>query len=215
MDDDGQHTPVGISTLLNSLTSDIDVMYGVPDKDEHNLFRNLLSRFAKVFIFGALGIENARHISALRLIRSEVFSSVNFSDLPSGTLDVIINWNTNRISWTEVKMIQRPHGKSNYRLTGLIRFAFNMVTNYSTRPLRIATAIGTLGFLATGVFTVLIGIATVNGDIQVPGYASIAILVSALGSIQLLSLGIMGEYLGKVHERSSNRPTFSIRETWN
>jgi glycosyltransferase involved in cell wall biosynthesis len=215
MDDDGQHTPSGIQTLLNSLTPELDVIYGVSDIEEHNFFRNFTSRFAKSFIFRALGIENARHISAFRLLRRNVISNVEFSSLSRGTLDVIINWNTNRISWTKVRMIQRPQGKSNYRLIGLIRFAFDMITNYSTRPLRFATILGTFGFLLTSAFAVFVGFASFNGNIKVPGYASIMILVSALGSIQLVTLGIVGEYLGKIHEKSSNKPIFNIRQVWN
>jgi glycosyltransferase involved in cell wall biosynthesis len=214
MDDDGQHTPAGISTLLNSLTPDQDVIYGISDREEHNFYRNFASRFAKAFIFRVLGIKNARHISAFRLLRQNVISNVEFSNLSPGTLDVIINWNTNKISWAEVRMIQRPHGKSNYRLMGLIRFAFDMITDYSTRPLRFATIFGTLGFLFTSAFAAFVGVASITGNINVPGYASIMILVSALGSIQLLTLGIMGEYLGKIHEKSSNRPNFNIRQIW-
>lgn len=215
MDDDGQHTPSGILTLLNSLTPELDVIYGVSDVEEHNLFRNFSSRFAKAFIFRVLGIKNARHISAFRLLRRNVISNVEFSSLSRGTLDVIINWNTSKISWTEVRMIQRPQGKSNYRLMGLIRFTFDMITDYSTRPLRFATIFGIFGFILTSAFAGFVGVASIIGNIGVPGYASILILVSSLGSIQLLTLGIMGEYLGKIHEKSSKRTSFNIRQIWN
>jgi glycosyltransferase involved in cell wall biosynthesis len=215
MDDDGQHTPSGILALLNSMSPDLDLVYGVSSKEEHNFLRNLASRIAKEFIFRALGIKNARHISAFRLFRSEVVRNVDFYNLSNGTLDVIINWNTDKISWTEVKMIQRPRGKSNYNLLGLIRFAFDMITNYSTRPLRVATFFGVIGFLSTSTFAAVVSIASINGIIKVPGFASIAILISALGSIQLLTLGVIGEYLGKIHEKSSSKPSFTIRKTWN
>lgn len=215
MDDDGQHSPTGIPTLLKSLSPELDVVYGVSRKGEHNLFRNFASRSAKAFIFRALGIKNARHISAFRLLRREIITNIDFSNLSRGTLDVIINWNTAKISWTEVGMIQRPQGKSSYRLIGLIRFAFDMITNYSMRPLRVATMLGALGFLFTCAFAIFVGIASINGSIKVPGFSSIIILISALGSIQLLTLGIIGEYLGKVHEKSSHKPTFTIRKTWN
>lgn len=215
MDDDGQHEPSGIPTLLNSLVPELDVVYGISDQEEHSFYRNIASRIAKVFIFRVLGIKNARHISAFRLLRREVIANIDFSILSSGTLDVIINWNTDKISWTEIRMIQRPHGKSNYRLVGLIRFTFDMITNYSTRPLRVATVFGILGFFVTGAFAAFVVFASVNGIIKVPGYASIAILISTLGSIQLLTLGIIGEYLGKIHEKSFNKPTFTIRKKWN
>jgi undecaprenyl-phosphate 4-deoxy-4-formamido-L-arabinose transferase len=214
MDDDGQQTPKGIATLLKALLPELDVVYGVSSKGQHNPFRNIASRSVKAFIFRALGIKNARYISAFRLLRREVIRNIDFSNLSRGTLDVIINWNTDKISWIEVGMIQRPQGKSNYRLIELIRFAFDMITNYSTRPLRVATMFGALGFVFTSAFAAFVGIASINGMIKVPGFASVIILISGLGSIQLLTLGIIGEYLGKIHEKSSNKPTFTIRKTW-
>jgi glycosyltransferase involved in cell wall biosynthesis len=215
LDDDGQHTPAGISKLLSSLKPEFDVVYGIADKEEHNFLRNFLSILAKQVIFRVLGIKNARHISAFRLVRHEILRDVDFTNLSRGTLDVVIHWNTNRISWVKVKMLKRPHGRSNYRLRELIHFGLDMITNYSTAPLRFATFVGVIGFVASCGLAFHFGTESLSGNITVPGYASLSILITALGSIQLMSLGILGEYLSKIHEKSSSRPTFTIRETWN
>ena len=215
LDDDGQHTPAGISELLSSLKPEFDVVYGIADKEEHNFLRNLLSILAKQIIFRVLGIRNARHISAFRLVRHEILSNVDFTNLSRGTLDVVIHWNTSRISWVKVKVLKRHHGKSNYRLRGLIHFGLDMITNYSTAPLRLATLVGAIGFVTSCGLAFYFGAESLSGNITVPGYASLSILITALGSVQLMSLGILGEYLSKIHEKSSSRPTFTIRETWN
>lgn len=215
MDDDGQHTPSGLIQLLNSASPVHDVIYGIAEEEEHDLFRNFFSRFTKRIIFGVLGIKNARNISAFRLIRREIFHDIDFSNLSRGTLDVIINWNTTKISWTRVTMSKRSIGKSNYRLTSLVRFALDMVTNYSTRPLRIATISGAFGFIVSMCLAIYFGLQWLDGNVKVPGFTTLAILTCTLGSIQLLALGIIGEYLGKIHEKSSSRPAFTIRNTWN
>jgi hypothetical protein len=90
-----------------------------------------------------------------------------------------------------------------------------MITNYSTAPLRLASFIGAIGFVTSCGLAFYFGAMSLSGNITVPGFASLSILITALGSIQLMSLGILGEYLSKIHEKSSSRPTFTIRETWN
>jgi hypothetical protein len=102
-------------------------------------------------------------------------------------------------------------GKSNYTFTKLLKLAINMVTSYSTKPLRIATFVGFLGFILSFGLSCFYFYKAVSQEIRVDGFASLIILVGLLGSVQLITLGILGEYLGKVHERSTGKPTFAIR----
>jgi undecaprenyl-phosphate 4-deoxy-4-formamido-L-arabinose transferase len=87
-----------------------------------------------------------------------------------------------------------------------------MLTSYSTRPLRVASLFGLAGFFLSGAFAVSLYVRYLFGDITTPGFATIAILVSMLGSVQLVTLGILGEYLGVIHQRSIGKPIYVIRE---
>jgi H+/Cl- antiporter ClcA len=89
--------------------------------------------------------------------------------------------------------------------------ATSMVTSYSTKPLRIATFVGFIGFLLSFGLSCFYLYKALNQEIRVDGYASLIVLVGLLGSVQLITLGILGEYLGKVHERSTGKPSFLIR----
>lgn len=213
MDDDDQHSPESIQKLVEALTPEYDVVYGVAIEDEHGWFRNWTSRLIKSIFFRMLGIENARHISAFRIIRREVINSIDFSELSNGILDVVINWNTTRIKWISIPMQKRKVGKSGYTFYTLVKFALNMLSNYSIRPLRIASLVGLVSFALSALTALFFAIQSVLGNIQIPGFASISILVATLGSIQLVTLGIIGEYLGKVHEKSIGRPLFTVRST--
>jgi len=211
MDDDGQHLPSTVPLLLAELTSEIDIVYGVAAKDEHSWFRNLLSKQLKSIIFRGLGIQSSKKTSAFRAIRSDLFREVNWSNLSSGILEVAVSWNTTRIKAIEVPMERRKVGKSNYSIYKLLKFAIAMLISYSIRPLRVATVLGFVGFAFGLTLTTYYFFASVVNEVKVEGFATLAILISFFGSIQLITLGIIGEYLGKVHERNIGKPQFVIR----
>jgi undecaprenyl-phosphate 4-deoxy-4-formamido-L-arabinose transferase len=215
MDDDGQHLPRSISSLLDALTPDVDVVYGIAEKDEHSWWRNLGSRFFKGLVFRGLGIKNSSKTSAFRVIRAKVFDGIEFTGLSSGILEVAINWNTSRIKSIEVPMNIREIGKSNYSYYKLLKFAVAMLTSYSTRPLRFATLLGILGFMFSLFLTGYYMFFALRGGVKVEGFSTLVILISLLGSVQLITLGIIGEYLGKVHEKNIGKPVFVVRDVKN
>ena len=212
MDDDGQHLPESIPMLLEALTPDVDVVYGLAEQDEHSLARNLGSMFLKGLVFRGLGIKNSSKTSAFRAIRAKVLKGIEFAGLPSGILEVAINWNTSRIKSIKIPMTTRKIGKSNYSFYRLFKFAVAMMTSYSTRPLKLATFLGFLGFLFSLFFAVYYMFFALSGRIALEGFSALVILVSLLGSVQLITLGIIGEYLGKVHEKNIGKPLYVIRD---
>jgi len=215
MDDDGQHLPESIPLLLEALTPDIDVVYGIAEQDEHSWARNLGSRFFKSLVFRGLGIKNSNKTSAFRAIRTKIFRGIEFTGLSSGILEVAINWNTSRIKNIRVPMDFRKIGKSNYSLYKLFKFAVAMLTSYSTRPLKLATCLGFLGFIFSLFFMGYYVFMALTGGIKVEGFSTLVVLISLLGSVQLITLGIIGEYLGKVHEKNIGKPLFVIRDIKN
>ena len=214
MDDDGQHPVGSIYDLIVPLSGDVDVVYGVSKVEEHNVLRNFFSRATKYITYKLLNIPNAKNISAFRGFKRIAMKGVDFQGITSAVVDVVLHWNTNKFQTIQVEMSKRVKGKSNYNLYSLTKFAIQMITGYSVRPLRIATFAGLLTFFAS--FILLISIATqaLNGKIVVAGYASLSLFVLFLGSIQLLTLGLIGEYLGKVHEHSMGKPHYLVKKVF-
>jgi undecaprenyl-phosphate 4-deoxy-4-formamido-L-arabinose transferase len=211
MDDDGQHPVKNIYDLITPLCGDIDVVYGVARKEEHNFIRSFFSRASKYFTFKLLSIPNARNLSAFRGFKRIAIRGIDFKDLNSAVVDVVLHWNTNKFLTIKVDISKRMKGKSNYNFYTLTNFAIQMITGYSTRPLRIATVGGLLAFLASFITLISIVLQAVRGEIIVAGYASLSLFVLFLGSIQLLTLGLIGEYLGKVHEHSMGKPHYLVK----
>ncbi len=212
MDDDLQHPPEQIPRLLDALGDDIDLVYGVAKVEEHGFWRNLASRAVKSAMAITLGVDHARQISAFRAFRSDLRSPFLNVEDAFVSIDVILSWVTTRIASIEVEMERRAEAESNYNVRALFRHALNMVTGYSITPLKLVTMLGLVtalvGFLALVVVLVLY----FTGSTEVAGFTTLASMVALFAGAQMAAIGILGEYLGRLHFRSMHRPTFVIRD---
>jgi undecaprenyl-phosphate 4-deoxy-4-formamido-L-arabinose transferase len=213
LDDDLQNPPEDIPKLLAELKPGVDVVYGVSSEVRQNLFRRFTSKFTKAVFAKVLGFESAISISSFRAFRAQLKEGFAGDLGPHVSLDALLTWSTSRFSTVEVSHHPRRVGKSNYSLGKLIRFMLDTATSYSTRPLRLAT---TIGFITTlfGLLLLVwvVGNAIFVGD-SVPGFPFLAASIAVFSGVQLVVLGILGEYLGKIHFRAMNKPTFSVSET--
>jgi undecaprenyl-phosphate 4-deoxy-4-formamido-L-arabinose transferase len=211
MDDDGQHLPREIPTLMEALNIETDLVYGIPTKEEHGFIRSFASRFFKTMLFRILGIKNAKDISAFRIFRKSLLNGIDFQKISSGTVDVALHWNTTRIRTINTDMDKRSTGKSNYTLRSLVKFAIQMIIGYSVAPLKFALLIGLFGFLLSAGLSVYFFVLYFQGNVKVAGFSTITILITTLSSIQLVTLGILGEYVASIHQKSIGKPMFNIR----
>lgn len=213
IDDDLQNPPEEIPNLLAKLVNGVDVVYGVSTQVRQNVWRRFTSRTAKAIFAKVLGFESAISISSFRAFRTQLREGFAGELGPHVSLDALLTWSTSRFSTLVVEHYARRVGKSNYSFTKLVRFMLDTATSYSTRPLRLAT---TIGFITTlfGLLLLVwvVGNAIFVGD-SVPGFPFLAASIAVFSGVQLVVLGILGEYLGKIHFRAMNKPTFSVSET--
>lgn len=213
MDDDLQHSPSQIPTLLAALTDRVDVVYGAPERERHGLLRDLASQITKLVLQGSMGVQVAREVSAFRAFRTILREAFASYSSPYVSLDVLLTWGTRRFVAVRVPHERRKYGQSNYTLRKLITHALNMITGFSTLPLQIASMIGfTLAAFGAVILLYVIGSAVITG-VVVPGFAFLASVIAIFSGAQLFALGIMGEYLARIHFRAMERPVYSVRET--
>jgi undecaprenyl-phosphate 4-deoxy-4-formamido-L-arabinose transferase len=211
MDDDLQHPPESIHLVLDRLAEGYDVVYATPSRQQHGLLRSLASRITKRVLEGAMGAEVATRISAWRAIRREAISSFSGYRDAFVSIDVLLSWGTSRFAWVAVEHEPRRIGESNYTVRKLVRHALNMLTGYSTLPLRLASVIGFLFTLfGVGVLVYVVGRYLISGG-GVPGFPFLASVIAIFSGAQLFALGIIGEYLARMHARSMDRPVFVVR----
>lgn len=212
IDDDLQNPPEEIGTMLGALGSGYDVVYGYPEREQHGLLRDLASQITKVVLQSAMGLENARHVSAFRLFRTTLRLAFDDFRSPRLSIDALLTWGTTRFAAVPVRHDPRRVGASNYTFRKLLVHALNMVTGFTVLPLQFASLIGfVFTLLGFGALLYVVGRYFIDGS-AVPGFPFLASLISIFGGAQLFALGIIGEYLARVHFRLMDRPTYAIRE---
>ena len=211
IDDDLQHPPEEIFKLLNKLDESYDVVYGTPHKEPRGFWRNIASRATKVALQSTMGVKTARNVSAFRAFRTQVRDAFANYQGPFVSIDVLLTWGTKRFAAIPVRHDKRLTGKSNYTFRNLLIHAMNMMTGFSTLPLQLASLIGfILTFLGLIVLVYVIGRYLIQGG-SVPGFPFLASIISIFSGAQLFALGIIGEYLIRMHFRSMEKPPYVIR----
>jgi undecaprenyl-phosphate 4-deoxy-4-formamido-L-arabinose transferase len=212
LDDDLQHPPEEIPKLLDRLNDGYDVVYGITPELPHSRFRNLMSALTKRALAQAMGVHNIRDISAFRAVRTGLRAASADYESPSVMLDVLLSWGTSRFGTVHVRHDPRREGVSGYTFGKLVNQAMLVLTGFSTKPLRFASFVGFL-FTTFGIAVlayVLIQYWTVG---TLPGFPFLASLVAVFGGVQLFALGIFGEYLARVFDRSMDRPPYVVGQS--
>lgn len=213
MDDDLQHPPSEIVKLLAKIDEGCDVVYGKPAQEKHNLFRRLASQVTKLVLQNAMGAETARSISAFRAFRTPLRDAFANYNAPNVNLDVLLTWGTTRFAAVPVRHEPRTLGKSNYTFRKLMTHSINMVTGFSTVPLQLASMLG-FAMVAFGGLVLIYVLVRYLLENQAPaGFPFLASIVTIFSGAQLFAIGIIGEYLARMHMRSMNRPAYTVRES--
>ncbi len=210
MDDDLQHRPEEIARLLAPLADPlVDVVYGNAAEEEHRWWRNVTSRGIKRLL-ELMGVHHARLFSSFVAFRTDLREAFVQTSGPV-YVDVILSWATNSIVGVPVVMDHRTEGSSGYSFGSLVRLAWDMMSGYTTFPLRVVTWLGFLtSALGVGLFCYVLWSYFVTGP-GVEGWASQAAMTALFSGVIMLSLGIVGEYLGRLYGASMRRPTYLVR----
>ena len=212
MDDDLQHPPEEIPKLLGGLAKGADVVYGVPEREEHGFLRDIASITTKITLQNVMGAEIARNVCAFRAFRGEVCTSFAHYEGYFVSIDVLLTWGTNRFSVIPVRHQPRAQGTSGYTFRKLLTHAMNMMTGFTTMPLQIASWVGfAFTFFSFVVFSYVVLRFLFSGN-PVPGFPFLASIVGLFAGAQLFALGIIGEYLARIHLRSMQKPPYVVRQ---
>jgi glycosyltransferase involved in cell wall biosynthesis len=212
MDDDLQHPPEEIPRLLARLEEGFDVVYGAPKAEQNGLVRALASRITRLALSAAVGSDVAKNVSAFRVFPTQLREAFAAYQSPFVSIDVLLTWATTRFGATTVAFQPRHSGSSNYTFTKLVRHAFDMMTGFSTAPLQLASLIGfTCTLFGLAVFIYVFVRFCLEGS--VPGFPFLASIIAIFSGAQLFALGVIGEYLARMHFRSMKRPAYVVRTT--
>jgi undecaprenyl-phosphate 4-deoxy-4-formamido-L-arabinose transferase len=213
MDDDLQHPPEELPKLLARFAEGHDVVYGSPLEEQHGFLRDLASTVTKLSLQSATGAETARMISAFRVFKTRLREAFAYYNSPYVNLDVLLTWGSVRFSALRVRHDVRAGGQSSYNVRKLIRHTLNMMTGFSVMPLQMASVIGfTFTLFGIGILVFVLGRYFMNGS-SVAGFPFLASIIAIFSGAQLFALGIIGEYLARMHFRTMDKPAYAIGET--
>jgi len=214
MDDDLQNPPREIPKLLEKLEEGYDVVYGVARKRQQVWWKSLASVIVKRAIAYVMGSQTVREIGAYKAFRSDLRKAFDDFKSPDVLVDVLLSWGTTRFASVTVDEAPRKVGKSNYNLFKLIKVSLLVLTSYTTIPLRFASIVGFLFTLfGMGVLAYVLTVYFTAGSI--PGFPFLASTIIIFSGVQLFALGIIGEYLARVFERTGGKHTYLIGRTTN
>jgi undecaprenyl-phosphate 4-deoxy-4-formamido-L-arabinose transferase len=210
MDQDLQHPPHEIPRLLAKLDEGYDVVYGAPRRLPQGFWRNFMTASIKWILAKVIGLSAVRNVSAFRAFRTKLREAfVNFQS-PSLILDVLLSWGTTRFTSVEVDIAQAE--RTNYSFRMLVRAAMLILIGYSTLPLRFASWVGfVMTLFGMGVFIYVLLIYFIAGSL--PGFPFLASIIALFSGAQLFGLGIFGEYLARMFDRSMDKPSYVVHET--
>lgn len=210
IDDDLQNPPEEIIRLVDKLEEGYDVVYGVPTERNHTLIRNMGSHVLR-FILKAIGAKSSEGISSFRALRSFLAEGLADSTGQVVCLDVLFSWTTENFATLSVKHRARTRAQSSYTLTKLVKVAFDLIISYSSLPLKL---VGISGLVSVTVGLILFSLSVISwlGLVAAIPNGLLASCIFIVGGLQLAGLGIVGEYLIRLHSSAVKQPPFRIAE---
>ncbi|MBF0391886.1 MAG: glycosyltransferase family 2 protein [Alphaproteobacteria bacterium] len=213
MDDDLQHSPSDIPALYAKIVEGADVCYVTFAKHHHAAWKLWGSRLNDVMARYLLGKPKNLYLSSFKAFRREIAEEIGNYPGPFVYIDGLILASTGNIASVGLDHNPRLTGKSGYSFKKSVLLWTEMATGFSVTPLRLASTVGLLTSGLGFVLAILFVIQKLTLDRMPDGWSSLIVTVLIMGGVQLLALGAIGEYLGRVLLTSNRKPQYNVAET--
>ena len=212
LDSDLQNPPEEIPKLLEAMAENVDLVTTVQRKRRDGVIRIFGSRFLLKIGQMLFGNQVKLNLSSFRALRRSVVEKIESCKDRSRYMAVLISWMGLPTVEIEVEHHERKNGNTKYSFLNLLILAWDLVTGYSSFPLRMVTYMGLFGaFLGFLMMMFLLFQRIVNG-ILIEGFVVLSAVFAFFAGVQLLSIGFLGEYLGRVHHQIQERPDYIIEK---
>jgi len=212
MDDDLQHPPQTIMSLVNAVREGFDVCYTTYIDRKHAAWKRLGSWFNDCFASFLLNKPRGLYLSSYKAMPRRVAQEIIRYDGPYVYIDGLILDITRHITSVPIQHQMRHEGKGNYGLRRSISLWLKMATSFSIIPLRIASFTGMVLAVVSAIGAIIVIVEKLRHPEIPAGWTSMSVIVLFMGGLQLLCLGVIGEYLGRAYLKLNRKPQFSVRE---
>lgn len=215
MDDDLQNPPEEIPKLVKLINEGKDLVFGEFASKKHNLFRSVGSKVINKFNKRIFNIQSEVKLSNFRAVDRAVINLVSSENHFKPYIPGLLLKYSQNIAGVSVHHEKRKLGKSNYTFRKLISLVFDLLFQHSTIPLRLASIIGLLSSLFVLIFGVYTLFRSLISGIAIPGWASIAILLSLSSGLIIMIMSVIGEYLIRILNQVSHQDPYIINKKIN
>lgn len=211
IDADAQDDINAIDKMVDNYYSGSEIVYGVRASREADTFfkRTTAQGFYK--FMSLMGVETIYNHADFRLMSSRAVKALlEFKEVNLFLRGIVplVGFNSSTVTYDRA---ERLAGESKYPLKKMLAFAFDGITSFSVKPIRLITALGCITFILNIIFVLYALISYFSGNI-VSGWASTVLSIWFFGSLQLIATGIVGEYIGKIYLETKERPRFFIEK---
>ncbi len=212
LDADMQNPPEAIPSLVHTIEAGYDVVGGWRENRHDTLFRRTASKMVNRLVSWSTGVRLRDYGCMLRAYRREIILQICKCSEISSFIPALANTFARSIAEIEVPHRDRAKGRSKYSLLGLIRLNFDLMTGFSLLPIQAISAFGLVVAVVGVGFSVFLLIRRLIVGPEAEGLFTLFAILFAFIGIQILALGIIGEYVGRVYNEVRKRPRFVIKE---
>jgi len=212
IDSDLQNPPEEIKRLLGAFTDEVDLVVTIPRKRRDSALRILGSRVLHSLAQALFGNRFKLNLSSFRAMRRSVIEKIDQCQDRSRYMAVLMSWMAVPTVHVEVDHHLRKMGQTKYGVLPLLRLTWDLITGYSNFPLRLVTYLGLLGAGIGFAIMMFLMYQRLVAGILIEGFVVLSAVFSFFAGVQLLSIGFLGEYLGRVHLKIQNRPEYIVHK---
>ena len=212
IDSDLQNPPEEIKRLLGAFTDEVDLVVTIPRKRRDSSLRILGSKVLHSLAQALFGNRFKLNLSSFRAMRRSVIEKIDQCQDRSRYMAVLMSWMAVPTVHVEVDHHLRKMGQTKYGVLPLLRLTWDLITGYSNFPLRLVTYLGLLGAGVGFAIMMFLLYQRLVAGILIEGFVVLSAVFSFFAGVQLLSIGFLGEYLGRVHLKIQNRPEYIVHK---
>ena len=214
MDADLQNPPEAIPSLIHAIESGYDVVGGWREDRQDSLFRRMASKIVNRVMSWSTGVHLRDYGCMLRAYRKEIVRQISRTSEITSFIPALANTFARSIAEIQVPHRDRENGKSKYSLVRLLRLNFDLMTGFSLAPIQAISVFGLCVALVGVSFSIFLFIRRLIVGPEAEGLFTLFAILFAFIGIQILALGIIGEYVGRIYNEVRRRPRFIIKEIY-
>ena len=214
IDSDLQNPPEEIPKLLDALDQGYDLVTTISKNRKDSFWRVFGSKFLKSFGQKVLGGRFKLNLSSFRAMRRSVIEKIDACSDRSRYMAVLASWMAVPSKEIEVEHHNRSIGETKYGFFDLVVLTWDLIAGFSNTPLRLVTYMGILGAIMGFAVTVFLLFQRFVNDILIEGFIVLSAAFAFFAGVQLLSIGILGEYIGRIYLQVQNRPDYIVQKIY-